>query len=294
MRDYNIPLDKAILCFFDVETTGLHPHYGDRICEIGLAKVINNKIIDSYETLINPYIPISPGAFHVNHITPEMLKSAPSFQDVVNDVLKFIEGSTLVAHNALFDLNFLGSHLWSLSIPFPPNPVIDTLILARAYYNFPSNSLPNLASHFRINKSNSHRALGDAKITGQIFHIFLNDFRRKNGITTLAELLELHGGSLVFPTYGEIILPTEIEEVMKTKKKLKIRYISREGEETIRTIKPIDIVPYRDYTYLIAHCLLRNERRTFRLDRILEMKVIRKQKSKMPKNKLLGHWSLGH
>lgn len=278
MQNYRLPIDRSVLCFFDVETTGLHPQYGDRICEIGLVKTLNGKIIDSYETLINPYVPVSPGAFRVNHITAEMLKSAPPFPDVVDIILKFIKDSTLVAHNALFDLNFLGSHLWNLKISFPSNPVIDTLLLARAYYNFPSNSLSNLADYLGIQKTNMHRALGDAKLTSQVFHTFLKDFKRRMGITTLNELLELHGGTLVFPTYGEIILPPEIEEVMKNKQKLKIRYISKEGKETIRTIKPVDIVPYRDYTYLIAHCLLRDERRTFRLDRILEMRVMSKIK----------------
>ena len=155
MQNHRLPIDRSVLCFFDVETTGLHPQYGDRICEIGLLKMQNGKIIDSYETLVNPHIPVSPGAFRVNHISTEMLKSAPSFPEVADVILKFIEGSTLVAHNALFDLNFLGSHLWNLKIPFPPNPVIDTLVLARAYYNFPSNSLANIADYFGIQKRNS-------------------------------------------------------------------------------------------------------------------------------------------
>ena len=276
MQNSELPVDKSILCFFDLETTGLHPQYGDRICEIGLIKTLNGKIIDSYETLVNPHIPVSPGAFRVNRITAEMLKSAPSFPDVASNVLNFIKDSVLIAHNALFDLNFLGSHLWSLKIPFPPNPVIDTLLLSRAYYDFPSNSLSNVADSLGIKKTNLHRALGDAKLTSQVFHVFLKDFKERMGITTLSELLELHGGGLVFPIYGEIILPPEIEEVMKNKQKLKIRYVSKKGKETVRTVKPIEIIPYKDYTYLIAHCLLRNERRTFRLDRIIEMRIIHK------------------
>ncbi len=269
------PLQNVVFCFLDLETTGLHPQYGDRICEIGLLKTKNNKIIDSYSSLINPHMPVSPGASEINGITDKMLHNAPSFETVVERVLEFIEGTVIVAHNAPFDLNFLGVHLYNLRITFPKNPVIDTLILARAYYQFSSNTLTNIASYFGIDVSGVHRALGDTKITKEIFHIFLDDFRQKRKINTLYDLLELNGGSITFPTYGEIILPPEIEECLRAKKKLRIRYISARGNETIRTIKPVDIVPYQDYTYLISHCLLREKRRTFRLDRILEMIVVK-------------------
>ncbi|MDI6839249.1 MAG: exonuclease domain-containing protein [bacterium] len=267
-----LPLPEVTFVFLDVETTGLHPQYGDRICEIGLVKTENGKIADSYTTLINPHRPISPGAFMANGITADMVKDAPSFNEIVGEVLKFIDSAVIVAHNAPFDLNFIGSHLHNLRIPFPGNPVIDTLTLARAYYHFPGNGLLKIANYLGINTRDSHRALGDARITSKIFHIFVNDFKRMR-VATLHDLLELQGGSFVFPTYGEIILPPEIEESLKCNKKLKIRYISAYGEETVRTIKPVDIIPYQDYTYLIAHCLLRNERRTFRLDRILEIKL---------------------
>ncbi|MCK4353377.1 WYL domain-containing protein [candidate division WOR-3 bacterium] len=269
----NTPLLKITFIFLDLETTGLHPQYGDRICEIGLLKAKNGKIIDSYETLINPCRPISPGAFNVNKITANMVKNAPLFSQIVNDFFDFIKGSVIVAHNAPFDLEFIGSHLHNLGIPFPNNFVIDTLTLARAHYNFPGNSLGKIASYFGIDTYNQHRALGDTKITKEIFYAFLKNFKDR-GVNTLYDLLELQGGSFVFPTYGEIILPPEVEESVKSKKKLKLRYVSAEGEETVRTIEPIEIIPYQDYTYLIANCLLRGERRTFRLDRILEMEVI--------------------
>ncbi len=266
-------LQDVIFCFLDLETTGLHPHYGDRICEIGLLKTKNNRVIATYESLVNPHIPVSPGAYRVSGITDKVLCNAPSFREVTSKVLEFIEGTVIVAHNAPFDLNFLGMHLYNLKIPFPENPVIDTLTLARAYYHFPSNTLTNIAFYFGINISGAHRALEDARVTKEIFNIFLNDFRQKRKVVTFYDLLELNGGSITFPTYGEIILPPEIEECLKSKKKLIIRYISAQGEETIRTIKPVEIVSYQDYTYLVAHCFLREERRTFRLDRIFELKI---------------------
>lgn len=273
-QELDVPLEKVPFVFLDVETTGLHPNYGDRICEIGLLKTVNNGPCDSYHTLINPYRPISIGAFMVNHITSDMLKSAPAFAEVVDDILAFIDDSVLVAHNAAFDLNFIGAHLHGLKIDFPKNIVVDTLMLARAYFKFPSNGLTNIASYMGINIVKAHRALEDAILTKEIFYKFLEDFKCRWNVTSLYQLLERNGGSITFPTYGEIILPPEVEEAVKCNKKLKIRYVSDNGEQTVRTIKPIEIIPYQDYTYLLAHCFLREERRTFRLDRILSMKVI--------------------
>lgn len=268
-----LPLRDITFVFLDVETTGLHPQYGDRICEMGLLRTKDGKTLDAYETLINPYVPISPGAFNVHGISVEMLKDAPPFSQIIDDFLEFIKGAAIVGHNVLFDLEFIGSQLNQLQIPFPDNPVIDTLTLARTYYDFSGNGLTKIAAQFNIDIHNQHRALGDARMTKEIFHIFINDFKKMK-IRTFYDLLELQGGSLTFPTYGEIILPPEIEESIKNNRQLDLRYVSAYGEETIRTIEPLEVIPYKDYTYLIANCLLRGgERRTFRLDRILEMHI---------------------
>ncbi|MDD2890592.1 MAG: exonuclease domain-containing protein [bacterium] len=271
----DLPLNKVPFVFLDVETTGLHPHYGDRICEIGLLKVVSNRTSASYHTLINPYVPISIGAFMVNHITSDMVKYAPAFSEVTDKFFKFIENSVIVAHNAPFDLNFIGSQLNGLRMKFPKNIVIDTLTLARTYFQFPSNSLSNIASHFGISAAHSHRAMEDAILTRKIFYIFLKEFKRKYNLDTLYQLLEFNGGTITFPTYGELILPPEVEEAIKWDRKLRIRYMSEEGKHTVRTIKPIEIAPHKDYTYLVAHCFLREQRRTFRMDRILSIKVVK-------------------
>src|SRR3989338_7978764 len=67
--------------FFDVETTGLSSQNGDRICEVAILKYKNEKIIDTFQTLINPLRPISEGALAVNGITPRMLKGKPLFRE---------------------------------------------------------------------------------------------------------------------------------------------------------------------------------------------------------------------
>ncbi|OGL40128.1 MAG: hypothetical protein A2042_02745 [Candidatus Schekmanbacteria bacterium GWA2_38_11] len=72
----NTLIEEAVFSFIDVETTGLSPSFGDRICEIAILKRRGKKIIDSFHTLVNPERQISQGAQAVNNITDEMVKNA--------------------------------------------------------------------------------------------------------------------------------------------------------------------------------------------------------------------------
>lgn len=189
-------------------------------------------------------------------------------------MLKFINDSVIVAHNAPFDLNFLAFQFRNMGIPPLSNFVMDTLYLARSYYNFPSNSLPNIAAHLGIPAKSFHRALQDASIAKSVFNKFIQDFR-ESGVSNLEKLLRLQGGTMPFPQVPELVLPPEIEETVKEREDLKIRYISRNGAETVRIIEPREVNAYWDNIYLVAFCHLRREERTFRLDRIIEMAKVR-------------------
>lgn len=268
-----IPLEAVTFAALDVETTGLNPRFGDRICEIALLKFQGAQLLDSFETLINPGRPISPGAQAVNRISDEMVADAPWFGQVVDRVLKLLNGSVILAHNALFDLGFLSAHLCSLRLPALDNPLVDTLALARRCYRFPSNSLGNIAVALGLDVSGQHRAMGDAKIVREVFEKFLRDFQRR-GVETLGDLLGLQGGSIPFPGMEEVVLPPQIDEAVKAGKRLLIRYISAYNQETVRVVEPLEVNAYLDNIYLVAFCHLRQEQRTFRLDRILEMRAI--------------------
>lgn len=270
---HNFLLNNTVFTFLDFETTGLNPHFGDRICEIALLKWCKGKEIDSFQSLVNPAYPISPGASAINGISDEMVKNAPYFKDLVKQILDFINDTVIVCHNARFDLSFLGVQLRNLGLPGLKNFVADTLILARRYYCFPSNCLGNIAQSLGINVFQEHRAFADVHLTKKIFEFFLEDFNKKRNVQTLTDLLKLQGEIISFPEVKEMSLPPAIEEAIGSGKKLKIKYISSIGEETIRIIEPIEVMPKEDYLYLRAWCNLRQEQRTFRFDRIIEMKL---------------------
>ena len=101
---------------FDVETTGMSP-VGDRIVELAALRVDTDGSEREFHTLINPGRPIPPGVISVHHITDDMVIDAPHFSTVGKMFLDFAAGSTLVAHNARFDLGFLQESLARCGLP---------------------------------------------------------------------------------------------------------------------------------------------------------------------------------
>ena len=107
-----------ILTGIDLETTGIDHAKGERIIEISMVKVMVDKDEDwdvpweTYDHRCNPRRAIQAGAMAVHHITDEMVEKEPYFEDIVDDILKFIEGTdVLIAHNMGFDGPFLASEL---------------------------------------------------------------------------------------------------------------------------------------------------------------------------------------
>jgi DNA polymerase III epsilon subunit family exonuclease len=95
-------IDEVEFTIFDTETTGLSPDLGDRIVEIAAVRIKGDKVMGTFESLINPGRDVSEAAFSVNHISAEMLISAPRSQEIIPRFLDFIEGSCLCAYNAGF------------------------------------------------------------------------------------------------------------------------------------------------------------------------------------------------
>jgi DNA polymerase III epsilon subunit family exonuclease len=266
-------IDQIPFTFLDCETTGLSPRYGDKICEIALLKVRGGEVQESYQTLVNPGRPISPGAMAVNGITDAMVKDAPSFSEIAEKLIRIIGDSVIVAHNAKFDLGFLSTQFQNARIPLFDNVVIDTLLLARRHYHFPSNSLGNICTFLNFSVKDEHRAMGDVVLTRMVLERFLADLKER-GIATLEEIISLQGGLLVLQRNGEISLPPLLDEVLRSRSKVRINYISANRRESIRVIEPLEVTSLGDYLYLLAFCHLRQEKRTFRLDRILNLDTV--------------------
>lgn len=277
-------LDKAVFVVFDVETTGLYPYSGDKICEIGALRVERGARIKKFHSLINPERPISYSAFSVNGITDEMVQNKPTIEEIMPDFLDFIKGSVLVAYNAGFDLGFIECALGGKTKVLKDYYVIDALILARRL--FPGIGRYNLGSvcaSLGISQSGEHRALSDATMTWSVFKKEL-DMLSSEGINSVEDIARIRKKKEVSAGTVKEYKVKLIEEAIRRQKKLDITYHSVwNGMVTKRIITPKELRHGYDKSYIIAHCHLKNAERNFRLDCIVEAKPHREAGSSLQK-----------
>ena len=162
--DPKLALTGANLAVFDLETTGLDAD-SDRIVEIGALKICNGKVLEEYETLVDPERDFPIEAQKVSGITPDMLEGKPNIEKVLPDFLKFIDGCILVAHNANFDMGFIRNNANRLGIDLQW-PSFCTLKLARELLpDLERKTLDVLAEHYGLTFEARHRSIGDVKVT---------------------------------------------------------------------------------------------------------------------------------
>ncbi len=157
----------------DTETTGFNPKTGDRIIEIGCVELIDLLPTGkTYHTYVNPQRDVPPGASKVSGITTEFLYDKPLFVHVVDPFLDFIGDSSLVIHNASFDMGFINAELERLCRdPLPMARAIDTVQMARQKFPGSPASLDALCRRFGIDLSArvKHGALLDAELLANVY-----------------------------------------------------------------------------------------------------------------------------
>ena len=156
----------------DTETTGLSPATGDRVVEIGCVELLNHIPSGRHLHLyLNPERSMPEEAFRVHGLSDEFLRDKPRFAETAAAFLDFIEDSTLVIHNAPFDMGFLNAELERLRRPSLKNPVIDTVMVARDRHPGARVSLDALCKHYGIDNSRRtlHGALLDAEILAEVY-----------------------------------------------------------------------------------------------------------------------------
>lgn len=264
-------LRDTTFALFDVETTGLSPAYGHRVCEVACLRLRAGVELARFESLVDPQRPISAGAYHVNHITPQMLAGAPTFDAIAGPLLALMDGAVLVAHNAPFDLGFLASELEIAHLSPPEGHVVDTLALCRRVYRFARNSLPAVAAALGVAPGPAHRAMSDVWTTRHVLERLLHDLEARWGVHTLEQLIAFQGGPIPYPQPRALPLPPTIAEALASGGRVQMRYIDAYGQETVRAIRPLHVREERGLLYLVAHCYRADALRTFRLDRVVEL-----------------------
>ena len=168
---------------FDVETTGMSPAR-DRIVEIAAVRIDPDGVITRFQSLVNPGCPILRQVSAVHLITDEMVADAPRFSEVGYKFLDMARESTLVAHNARFDLGFLQESLFRSGLELWKGKTLDSIrLMKQAYGGLPSYSLQNLRRAFQLDESfesmQAHRAAADAEWILQILQIAFTALLKK-------------------------------------------------------------------------------------------------------------------
>ncbi|WP_281713868.1 PolC-type DNA polymerase III [Anaerotignum lactatifermentans] len=172
---------------FDIETTGLSKEK-EMITEIGAVKVADGKIIDRFSTFVNPQRPISAEITKLTGITDDMVKDAPTIENVLPEFLKFCEDTVLVAHNASFDTGFIRIAAERAGLGELHHTIVDTLELARALLpELNKHKLDIVCEHLGVTLNGHHRAVNDAEATAEVFIKFLDMLAEKK-VFTLDEI----------------------------------------------------------------------------------------------------------
>ncbi|TNJ64333.1 PolC-type DNA polymerase III [Paenibacillus hemerocallicola] len=188
-------LAEATYIVFDIETTGLSV-INNKIIELAGVKMQDGKVVDKFETFVNPHEKIPYHISQLTHITDDMVVGAPELEDVLPKFIEFVGDAVLVAHNARFDIGFIQEFCKRLGLPVPTNPVLDTLELARIQYpTMKNHRLNTLSDKFKVGLDNHHRAVDDSAALGQVLFHMLKDAADR-GKTTLRELNDEVGKDL--------------------------------------------------------------------------------------------------
>lgn len=154
--------------FLDTETTGFDPGR-NQIIEIAAIKWADFKVLDRFESLINPHVKLPQEISLLTGISDSMVASSPRFSDIKETLIDFIGELPIIGHNIAFDLSFLKSHHAEL-----PNPKIDTMALARILLRKEkSYALEVLMKKHGLPLRDSHRAMADTETTLAFFEFLL-------------------------------------------------------------------------------------------------------------------------
>ncbi|WP_025725126.1 PolC-type DNA polymerase III [Acholeplasma granularum] len=193
-------LKEATYTVIDIETTGLS-NTRDKIIEIAAYKIRSGMISDRFEMLIDPEEKLSDITIRITNITDDMVHGQPKIEEVLPQFFEFIKDTVLVAHNASFDSGMLFEHAKKLNIKHEEFAVIDTLNIARYFYNATNKdknharyyvndagNIPDLkrfnlkavTKFFKVNLEAHHRAIYDAYATAEVFIHMLQDFYKED------------------------------------------------------------------------------------------------------------------
>ncbi|MGH7214196.1 MAG: exonuclease domain-containing protein [Tepidisphaeraceae bacterium] len=268
------PLRDIPLAFVDLETTGASADFGHRAIEVGVVRIEGGKVVAQYQQLVDPQRRISAGVTALTGISQAMVTGQPTFRDQFPCMMELFKGAAVLGHNVRFDLSFLRREFrrcgFEIHEALENAPVMDTVRIARRRFGRGGNGLGMLARRLGIEPVVAHRALADAQTTAQVFERLMEPVG--GWAMCLCDAVMQQGGpmGLLPANPSEGLLPLELEEALEQKCAVMMEYLDARGLRTQRVIEPRTIRRSNGELLLIAHCQLRNDQRTFKLERIVQ------------------------
>jgi len=158
------------IVMIDFETTGLSPDMGDRITEVAALRIADGQVVERFVSLINCGVRIPSFITGLTGITQAMVDSAPPVEQVLPQLLDFIGGDALAAHNASFDEKFLPAEAARMGMAPGHTATLCSLKLSRRVFpQLSSYKLGDLSTQLGIRFNGSaHRAEADAEVAAQV------------------------------------------------------------------------------------------------------------------------------
>ncbi|HPV42542.1 MAG TPA: exonuclease domain-containing protein [Spirochaetota bacterium] len=272
MIDTHKSISDTIFCALDLETTGTNAAL-HMIVEVGIVRFTIDRIIDAYESLVNPGVKIPEDVVAIHGINDDMVRGAPHITDILGDISRVIKDSVLVIHNPGFDLSFLGWAFLKGGLMSPRMEAVDTVRIARrAWPGLKNYKLETICEHLRLNMT-PHRAIPDAMACMEVFRSAIRKEDRA-GRWVMDDLVGYHGNLIRFIRVKGKRITGEGKALMGLRlgQKAEITYEDYSGSVTVRTILPIEFITADGDAYVLAHCYLRDDRRYFNMGRIIGIK----------------------
>jgi len=273
MSAEQLPISEAEFVVLDVETTGLEPAWGHRVCEVGLVVWRDRAEIDRFWSLVDPGREIDPPAALINKLSDDMLTGEPPMAEVLPRLRDLLTGRVLVAYNASFDAGFLRNEFRMVGEELPEFRVLDVMALAKRLLpdlgRYPLAAVAERMGH----AFEGHRAMADVAETSAVFHNFLDQLAAQ-GIDTVEQLEEITRPNSPAAEALRREKVRLITQAIEEGRRVHLVYRARDAALTERDVRPIEIGTYAGSAQLLGYCYLRDAERTFTVDSIQDVQLV--------------------
>jgi DNA polymerase-3 subunit epsilon len=272
----NLPWTDATFVALDLETTGKYPLAAE-ICEFAAVKYGGGKIQDRFQTLIRPQRGMSAESIAIHNITPEMVKNSPTIEQIIDTIHGFINGCSVIAHHAPFDLGFLTYEFEKARLDLPTEPVFCTSLLSQKVVpETHDHRLRTLVAYFDIATQPNHRATDDADAC---LAVALKCFARVAPAALVQDLIVAQGIELKWSQYSIEALKERdayrcLLSAIDSAVEVEMDYGGGSNPGRPRKIWPIGLVRNPDGDFVVAKDEPEGRPKRFYLEKISAARIV--------------------